>query len=545
MSLLTYFPDEFKPNKQQIKLIRNIEQAFEDGYKFVVCCAPTGSGKSFISKTLGNNSRSPSKEFTDLVNTYQIFKKTQGGDYQYAEEIEEQKSFGAFALTITKALQDQYKELFVEVDVLKGKSNYQCTYDNNYTVEYAPCVLTKKIKDDCWAKRSCPYYESRNRAITSNFATLNYNMFFALPNHVKRKQYIICDEASELEDQLVKEFSCFINFEYLKNVEVIIRPLPSDSDYGKLGRWLGLLSVDIEERVIELKDITGRVDSKSNNLYVGEKKTELISLLALQSKIKTLIDTWYDSEYIIERSAKGVNFIPLKVDKLADHIFKYADKIILMSATIIDPESFCKTLGIKKFKYLEAESTFDASRAPIFANTKIKLNHSNINSNLPKIVKQIQEICNNHSNDKGIIHTQTNTITNYLRENLKNNRVLYREPGVRNESILDMHSSSSEPTILASPSMSYGVDLKDDLARFQIIIKAPYLPMVDRRVEKMMKLDFNWYINKMLCSLIQSCGRGIRSHKDHCVTYILDAAIVEAIIKNKNKIPKYFLDRFV
>lgn len=544
-NLLSKFPDIFTPNNQQIKLLKNIEQAFEDGYKFVVCSAPTGSGKSFISKTLGNDSRPPTKDFLDLVNTYQVFKRSQTGDYQYSNDIEKEKPFGAFALTITKALQDQYKDLFSEIDVLKGKSNYQCSYDENYTAEYAPCILSKKIKDGCWNKNSCPYYEARNKAITSSFATLNYNMFFALPYHVKRKQYIICDEASELEDQLVKEFSCQINFDILKKLEVVIRPLPSDTDYGKIGRWLSTLSIDIEDRVEELKDITSKNDTKNAALFIGEKKTELISLLNLQSKIKTLIDTWHDSEYIIERAPKGVNFMPLKVDKLSKYIFDYADKVVLMSATIIDPSNFCKTLGIDKFKYIEADSTFDASKSPIYANTKIKLNHNNLQTNLPKIAKQIQNICDQHSNEKGIIHTQTNTITTYLKDNLRDNRILYREPGVRNEDILEAHTNSNIPTVLASPSMSHGVDLKDDLARFQIIIKAPYLPMTDKRVEKMMKLDFNWYMNKMLSSLIQSCGRGVRSHKDHCVTYILDAAIVEAIIKNKHKIPKYFLERFM
>jgi Rad3-related DNA helicase len=545
INLLSKFPDSFNPNRQQVKLLQNIEQAFEDGYKFVVCSAPTGSGKSFISKTLGNESRSCTKEFRDTVGAYHIFKRTQTGSYQYEDEMEEQKPFGAFALTITKALQDQYKDLFSDVDVLKGKSNYQCSYDQNYSVEHAPCLLTKKIKDDCWSKNSCPYYEARNKAIVSNFATLNYNMFFALPHHVKRKQYIICDEASELEDQLVKEFSCQINFESLKKSEVVIRPLPSDNDYGKLGRWLSMLSVDIEDRVDELKEITGKSVEGKATLFVSDRKAELISLLNLQSKVKTLIDTWHDSEYITERLPKGVNFMPLKVDKLSNHIFEYADKVILMSATIIDPANFCKTLGITKFKYIEADSTFDASKSPIYANTKIKLNYNNLQTNLPKIAKQIQDICDQHSNEKGIIHTQTNTITTYLKDNLRDNRILYREPGVRNEDILEAHTNSIIPTVLASPSMSHGVDLKDDLARFQIIIKAPYLPMTDKRVEKMMKLDFNWYMNKMLSSLIQSCGRGVRSHKDHCVTYILDAAIVEAIIKNKHKIPKYFLERFM
>jgi Rad3-related DNA helicase len=132
-----------------------------------------------------------------------------------------------------------------------------------------------------------------------------------------------------------------------------------------------------------------------------------------------------------------------------------------------------------------------------------------------------------------------------LRDNLDDNRFLFREPGVRNEDILDIHLKSDQPTVLISPSMSHGVDLKDDLARFQIIIKAPYLPVNDKRIESLMKQDFNWYQNKMLSSFIQACGRGVRSHKDFCATYVLDAAIIEAIIRNRSKIPKYFIDRFV
>ena len=65
--LLQKFPEPFTPNKSQVKLIKSIEQAFEEGYKFVVCSAPTGSGKSFISKTLGNDSNEPSVDYVDLV----------------------------------------------------------------------------------------------------------------------------------------------------------------------------------------------------------------------------------------------------------------------------------------------------------------------------------------------------------------------------------------------------------------------------------------------------------------------------------------------
>ena len=69
----------------------------------VLIGAPTGSGKSFISKTLGNASLEPSVGYQDLVNSYQIYKHNNLGGYQSAEEAAEEEPFGAFALTITSA----------------------------------------------------------------------------------------------------------------------------------------------------------------------------------------------------------------------------------------------------------------------------------------------------------------------------------------------------------------------------------------------------------------------------------------------------------
>ena len=59
---LNKFPYKYSPSTQQIKLIKEIEHAFNRGYKYVICSAPTGSGKSFISKTLANVSNEPTNE---------------------------------------------------------------------------------------------------------------------------------------------------------------------------------------------------------------------------------------------------------------------------------------------------------------------------------------------------------------------------------------------------------------------------------------------------------------------------------------------------
>jgi ATP-dependent DNA helicase DinG len=539
-NLFESFPRNFTPNPAQVKLLKGIQQAFDEGYKYIVCCAPTGSGKSFISKTLSGVSREPSEEFRELIMTYAAYKQTHTGGYVHESDCEEEPSFGAFALTITKTLQDQYKNLFQDIKVLKGKSNYRCAVDESHSVETAPCVLVRGIKEDCWNKNKCPYYNARNEALVSELATLNYNMFFSLPEHLKRREFLICDEASELEEQLVKQFSCVVRFDFLKKYEINIQPFDS-RNYSTVNRWVSNLILRISDRIEDLKEI---IQSEKRKLIKNNKTNELISLRNLHSKLVTMIDTWSVCEYIFEPSSEGISFTPLHVNNLSKYIFNYGEKIILMSATIIDHANFCKTLGIDKYKYIEVDSSFDPKNAPIFVNTKTKLSFNNLKQNLPKIKKQILDICEHHKHEKGLIHTHTNSITSFLKSQIHGDRFLFREPGVNNEALLDKHYNTKESTVLISPSMSHGVDLKDDLARFQIIIKAPYLPIKDKRVERLMKADPSWYTNKMLSALIQSCGRGIRTTNDHCITYILDGGIIDKVISNKDKLPKYFLDRF-
>ena len=541
--LLNKFPDGYTPNSSQVKLLKNIDQAFEDGYKFVVCNAPTGSGKSFISKTLANASDEPSQDFKDLITSYTAFKIDQTGVYTHEDECGEQAPAGAFALTITKALQDQYKSLFKGTTILKGKSNYISTIDSDIDVEMESLIMPKNILEDHRRRHKCLYHNDRRDALTKKFAALNYNMFFSLPNHVKKRQYLICDEAAELEDQLVKEFSCTVNFEMLSKMDIVVRPFYSKNNVNVV-KWINNLLLDLSDRIDELRDTINNTNT-NNKKFLVETRRQIVGLRNLHSKLSLIIDTWNESEYLFETSKDGITFMPLKVNKLSNRLFKYADKVILMSATIIDPVNFCKSLGIDKFKYVEAESTFNAKDSPIFCNTKVKLNYHNLKRNLPKVVDQIKQICQHHKDEKGIIHTHNNTITSFLSNKLIGSRFLIREPGVRNEELLQHHLSDTEPTVLVSPSMSHGVDLKDDLARFQIIVKAPYLPTKDKRIDRLMNSDFNWYINKMLCSLIQSCGRGIRSKKDYCTTYVLDGAIVESVVSNKHKLPKYFINRFL
>lgn len=536
--MIEHFPSPYKPKKFQSDLIEKIAKAFEKE-KFVIVSAPTGTGKSFLSATLANASDSPTEKFRELINSYQAFYQDSNGNYIKEDECNAEPAFGSFVLTITKSLQDQYLSLFEDCKVFKGKTNYICDVDGVSDVEIAPCLMTPKLKDDCWKKNRCPYYVARNHALTERFTALNYKIFFTLPEHLKKRQYIICDEASELENEIVQNFTLSIDFNKIKKYEVPIPKLETDDFYHAI-KWVeeneGKLYLHLENMVNSFTNSKRSISEKERIAYLYVKN--------LYNSFTKIINFKNEASWVVDLKDNILSFVPLKVDTLSQNIFRHAEKVLLMSATIIDPVKYAQTLGIKNYAYVEAESSFDPKKSPIHVSSKHKLNYNNLQQKIPFIANQIKEICENHKNVKGIIHTHTMFIADELRKYLGNDdRFLFRGKEATNEMLLEEHSKSDRPTVLVSPSLSFGVDLKDDLGRFCIVTKMPYLPLFDKRIKKLFDHDKVWYINAMLNNLVQMCGRCTRSENDFSETYILDGNIVDILIRNSKKLPKYFIER--
>jgi len=538
-NLILKFPEGFQPRDKQAYALNEIEKAFNNGKKFVIVHADTGAGKTHIAKTLGNAAKDVPSDFVNYVTRYSIF--GENGDQLMANF----KSFGCYALTITKSLQDQYQNTFNDSGLLKGKGNYQCDIDDTLSVDIAPCIHSQKQRDECWAVNRCPYYNARNNMLISKFSTLNYSMFFSLPQHLKRREIMVCDEGSELEEQLVSQFTTEVDISFLMKTQTLVSSLPNDtSNKIKILSWIEALSVNVNKSVENYKTWFSENNNKKDIITFNKKKGEYTKLSNLQNSLNLLHETFYDSEYIIERLDSKIRFIPLKVDTLSKHLFNHAEKVVILSATIIDVAAYCKSLGITDYEYIHIPSDFEPEKSPIYIMAKQKLNNKNLKDMLPTLMKQIKGIIDDHKDVKGIIHTHTQYLADYIKEHVKSDRLLVREAGVTNEQILEIHESTDRPTILVSPSMTYGVDLKDDLSRFQIILKAPWPPVNDIRVSKLMKMDKDWYSNAMFKTLVQACGRSVRTQDDHCDTYILDGSIYDAMIYNKKKLPKFFTERF-
>jgi len=538
--LLEYFPPGYKPRPGQVEVINKIEKFLLSNKKFCFLHAPTGSGKSHIAETIASVTSKANPKYAELVNTYLAYDKEQYEDLQLMY-----KPHGSFTLTINKQLQDQHKNLFKNISIFKGKGNYRCTVDESFNTQIAPCTISYIQKKKCLDNNSCPYYTARNNALIEPNTVLNYASFFNLPDHLKKREILICDEAHGLEDEIVGNFTTIVNYKSLSYNGIDINKLTSDKP-NDARAWL----TDLSE---ELKEV---ISSKANKSKFIDNKKEL-EMQHYRAELKDSVDYtlahWDVVQYIVEdtiddrtKGITGKKFTPVKIDKLTGCLFGYAEKIILMSATFIDIKVIAQTLGIKSDEYdiIELESTFDPKKSPIKFVTKYPLNYKTMKENLPHVLEVVKWIVDQHKGQKGVIHTHTKALALELQKVLKGDRFLFREEGTENAEIINDHKTRlKEDTVIISPSVTTGLDLPGELGEWQIILKLPYLPLKDPRVEIMKKEYPNWYVMKMLTTLIQACGRCTRNEKDTSVTYIVDGSIKDVLMQHMNRLPKYFQDR--
>lgn len=550
--LIQKFPQQDLPRPQQKETLNKLTNFLNSNKKFAVCNLPTGSGKSHIAMTCANATNDIDLERKDLIESYEIFRQSNSSSPSACEvSFEEKKTYGAFILTVTKNLQDQYKNLFSDSILLKGKNNYQCNVDLNSTVDGAPCIFAPELKKKCFSQNKCSFYNDRKLGLQNKNTITNYKAYLSLPNFLKRRELLICDEASNLEEELISFYSLTVSYSALQVEEIVFKKILTD-DTVEAYRWLNDINIQIENKILDLKQKFDLLKSKKNNNFdalVQKYGTRYSKLSQLLKSLNNVITHWHTCQYIIEsKTSQEITFVPLNIKPLTDQIFNNHDKVIFMSATISNHHVFTKTLGIsaEDYFYIESPSSFNPEKSPIYCSSKYSLSYQNLEKFLPHVLDMVIEICKNHKGEKGLIHTHTHNITQALKKKIKNDqRFLFREHGFSNEEIIETHKSLKDlDSIIVSPSMDSGVSLDDDLGRFQIIIKAPFLPLGSKRIKKIFDKNPEYYISKMLDTLIQMCGRCTRSEKDHSITYILDGSATKAIKKYKNTLPSHFLNRF-
>lgn len=524
------------PRTQQSNVINKVLKSFEEGKKYAIIECGTGVGKSAIGFTLAKS---------------------------ILENCKEEINYGAYFLTTQKILQDQYEKDFSNNGLvsLYSSSNYICSRSKNkLSCKEVATDIRAESADDKYSscKFDCVYKKKKQEFIEKSLGITNFSYFLteknfnntknALPN----KKVLVIDEAHNLENELTRFIEISVS-EYFS--EKILKLAIDDS----IKTQLQVFKFIKEQYLKKLKEKISFTEAQILKLGLSEKideyksiSSQLDMLKSHEIKISQFINI-YDKDnwvFYLEKSDKNFRkfiFKPIDISKYAnDYLFKYADYIIFMSATIINQKGFAETIGIdwEKTVCVKEKSPFPAENRPIIFYNCGSMGSKSIENTLPNMLKTIKELLEMHKSDKGIIHTHNTKIAEYICSNIKDSRLLLAYGNNRDEQ-LEKHIKNKKNTVLVTPSMAEGVDLKGDLSKFQVLCKMPYPYLGDKvTIKKMNKWDW-WYNTQTIRTIVQSVGRSIRSESDSAITYILDNDWEKIKSRCNEYFPEGFFDTYI
>ena len=586
--------DKVRPDGVVYNLIVNMLDAYYNkGKKYIFLNAPTGYGKTIIGfllhysmieaeKELGNSS--PKSYYLTSAKMLQ-------------EQIEKDSiRFDLPELAILKGVANyecnlSVKEYNEAVKTHKNTSKEIIFYDKR------PCKAVKSDNipleySECW--HVCNYKCKRDDASFAPCAVVNYHYFLNVMRgefnpYFGPRDLTICDEAhlipnvvcdffnGEFNDFLIKSIYKKLNDVYtflygskkmseenLFNVAMkIITSLFNVFEYPATSlnpimfylTQLELLKTEIdkiakiiakqpelEAQVHELEHAIERIDdvlTKREHFDKLEKRPEDLHITSEQEfksgKYKHIVRDLSEADLVKS------NFLSKT---------KYC---LFMSATLGKFHNYATLMGIDESEYAEWDLpiTFDFSSSPIYEvySGSLITSRGNFDSNIDKCIMDTLKICNElHLNEKGIIHTGSFKVSQKLKDAIYNGiainpkRFLFYNNSAEKEEQIELLKHSTIPYIIVGPSLNEGLDLKDDLGRFNILIKVPFSTR-DKYAERKSERYPFWYSSKTLEVVIQCIGRTNRHVNDYSSTYLIDSYFKRFINDNITHIPSAIFNR--
>ena len=517
-----HFPYEKVRKEQETAINFAIDAFIKSDKRFIVLECGTGVGKSAIGLTLA-------KYLQDKIESRQGFER------------------GSYFVTTQKILQLQYEKDFGgrygSMRSIYSSSNYQCKYYPQSDCKTTSELMRSLDKNSnpglfkCCGSLNCNYKKAKSDFLVSEESVTNFPYFLTeatFSGKITPRKLLIIDEAHNTEAVLSSFVEISVSQFFAE--KVVKAKWPDKVTNANFVKWIDSTYIPkltsqiffFERQIEELG-----LSSKIKELQSVAKRYDMMK--AHLDKLNKFVKSYDSENWVMEkvttekRGYTKVVYRAIDISSYAEeYLFRLGQKVVLMSATILNPDAFVRSLGIKADEYetISIASPFPKENRPIISASIGFMNKSNIDTTLPKLAEAIQAIMEQHPNEKGIIHSHTYKIANYLKYNIKDKKLKKRiltHTSENRDEVLKQHMNSKEPTVLISPSMTEGVDLKGDLSRFQILCKVPYPFLGDPIVKKRMHKFKGWYSLQTAKTIVQSVGRSIRDEKDTAVTYILDS----------------------
>jgi len=528
MSILSCFPfPKFRVNQKDA--LELIEEALSHGYEYSIVEGPCGFGKT-----------PPS----------------------YAAALYYNPSY---ILTTEKVLQRQFMTEHGhagDIAVIKGRGNYMCGH-GPYTCDKGECIIGK-----CPDATKCEYNQAKEHALSSKIILTNYVYCLFMKRFSEEfepRKLMVCDECHSIEGTIMN----FINVK-MRSDRLRQFGLPPDiPDYEKgedYVDWMNKILSEIpllvnvnDSKIKEIQEDWSRTQIKKRDEIEG-LKWQNQQLESIEKKIERFIESSDDVMWIpdLQRDINGetndskvLNFKPIDVSTFADRVLlNHAKQKVMFSATILNKNMFCKSLGIdpSKAHFVRVPSTFARKNRRLHLVESGSMKYSEEAASLPQYMKDVDKILDLFSEEKGMIYTNKYAISKYIMDNagLEHRWRLITHTSKNREDILEEFKLSPDPLVLVTASLGQGVSLDDDLARFQIITKIPYANTQDPQVKARADMDRWWYNCDACTRLEQIAGRCVRSKDDHCEIFLMDSRFYSFIVKqNHDVLHDYFVNAVV
>lgn len=560
----------FKPRDRQVEHINKVVVAFlDEGFTNVILSAPTGTGKSIIGAVVA-----------DVIHQVKFPNVRQGA---------------SFMLTATNVLAQQYQDSFGDPDnpwegtflQIKGAGNYRCgaldtpeepaRADNCSIIAFQKAGMQDIVDKYC---NRCEYKVSRSMREKSRHLITNYAYYFInrmyATHPMEKRSVCVFDEAHLLNDLFVEHNAIYFSEKRI------------DKFAEEISDNLSLGSADIFHGLKRLKDdlVLGRINDGN---YTEHLQRLLDIYKAVSDAFKQAADRHLrqPSKYLkLQKLSKKYYDLGCKIDDLFifnyPAVFEYKPKDykkgtnehevsvkpifigemfealhnahhnLLMSATI--SEGYAKrTMSLPgTTKHIRLEPQFPRENKQVIFFKPQTLNYTTMKD--PAVVKRLcattYQIVQHHTEkgERGIILAPSFVVTQSISQSLqgagiKGLKVFEHVRGEKLAEVLFDFKRHEGPAVLVTPSGFEGIDLPGDLSRYQVIVKAPFASLGDRRIEHILNTYPQIYSLLALQKIVQGAGRSVRSQEDYATTYMLDTAIQRLWTKD-NEWSDEFATRF-
>jgi Rad3-related DNA helicase len=556
----------FVPRPGQLEAVCQIIFEFIDnGIKNLILCAPTGTGKSIIGAVT-------------------------------AEALSEIKSNSisgpksSISLTATNVLAKQYEQSFIKIKedknylMIKGAGNYECeALSTPEKVETADACAWytmvqnssefQEVLDTKCAK--CSYLEAKKKKNSVRHLTTNYSYYFIdrmYTGKFEDRDLIVWDEAHLVNDLFSEHNAIYFSQKIMMKTATDIADTVqiTDTEIAKLIKIVGQ-DCAIKDKINDTNYRTYLQALMKIYSYAKERGGQLLEK-ALRSgnmkryttlsrfvreyegkycKIDDLFKFEYEHVFEYKEEEKAVSVKPVFVGNMMEAL-EAGRHNLFMSATI--SEMFMtKTMKLDpaKTKFVKLEPTFPAENKEVVFYDPMSLNFTSMKdpATVRKLRQNVAKIVKHHVDlkQRGIILTPSFKLTQEIADEIKKisgYTLFEHRQGEKLELILNQFKEHKGLAILLSPSMFEGIDLPGDLSRFQIMVKAPFPSLGDKRWKFVADRHSDLYAQTTVMKAVQGAGRSVRSMEDQATTYMLDLNLKRIWTSSSNLWRNEFKEKF-